>query len=137
MEFKTDSLIYTLRPDNIVEITPNPDWEGNPTIEEVDKNIALMRKLLDGQGRATLTELSNTYVDRKILEHYNKNPTGQVAAALLTNSFGAKVMGNLILKLIKKAKSLDSPVKMFTDKAKAEMWLLRQIAEHNQQSTTD
>jgi hypothetical protein len=135
MEYKTDSLILNVRPDNIVEIIDNPDWERNVSIEDADKNIAIMKEVLEGKGRATLTEVSGIYIDRKVLEHYSKNPTGQVASALLTKSFAAKVMGNLILKLTKKAENSNAPVKIFTDKSKAEIWLLRLIAEHNQQPT--
>lgn len=134
MEFKTDSLILNVRPDNIVEIIDNPDWERNISIEDADKNIAIMKEVLEGQGRATLTEVSGSYIEREVLEHYNKNPTGEVAVALLTKSFGAKVMGNLILKLTKNS---NTPVKIFTDKSKAEAWLLKHIAEYNQQSTRE
>jgi len=137
MEFKTDSLTLNVLPSNIVEITTNPNWEGNATIEEADKSIALMKEVLEGKGRATLTELSSFYIDREILEHFNKHPTGQIAAALLTKSFGAKVMGNLILKLTRKSKAFHTPIKMFTDRSKAEMWLLRHIAEHNKQASAE
>ncbi len=64
------------------------------------------------------------HINKEIIEVYNEIDTGQLADALLVNSFGAKILGNLALKILKK----NRPIRLFTDRDKAEEWLLDIIA---------
>ena len=68
-----------------------------------------------------------------MLDCYQRAEWGEVAIALLLASFGAKVIGNLYLKLTKNKPNEAGrvvPVKLFTKKEVAEEWLLGEIAKN-------
>lgn len=73
-------------------------------------------------------------MSKDVLQCYDEADVGEVASALLTTSFGSRVVGNLYLKLTGKSTTFQDakrkpPVKIFTKRADAEKWLLEQIAE--------
>ncbi|WMX12897.1 MULTISPECIES: hypothetical protein [unclassified Aureispira] len=134
MKLTTRALTIIVRPDGIVEILNNENWNDADTIEIAQENIAMLKKAVDGQPRAMLSHMPSTYMSKEVLECYENAEIGEIASALLTTSFGSKVVGNLFLKLTGKAatKSVEgkAPVKIFTKKEDAEAWLLEQIANH-------
>ncbi|CAA6823911.1 MAG: Unknown protein [uncultured Aureispira sp.] len=127
MEYKTQALTLTLRPDDIIEIRTNPNWDKPDTLEIAKENVAAMIKAVDGKKRALLSYTPNTHMDKEVLKYYSDaNPTiGGVATVMLSSSFGSMLMGNLFLKILKRG----YPIKIFTikDKNKAIDWLLDQI----------
>lgn len=128
MEYRTDSMLLTVRTDHIVEITTPKDWTGADNLEQAKQNVALMCQVMKGKGMGTLAYMPSTYIDKEVLEYYNSHESGEIATALLTTSFASKIIGNLVLKL---SRSNTSPIKIFTRRDKAEAWLLEQIAKHH------
>lgn len=134
MEYITKSLIIKVRPDDIVEILPNEDWTEPDTLEIAQENVAAMKQAVDGKVRGLLSNTANTYLSKDVLKCYSEAEIGEVATAMLTTSFGSKIIGNLFLKITGKSKLTDgkrgdAPVKIFDTKNrdKAIEWLLECI----------
>lgn len=125
--YRTQSLELVVRPDNIIEATVPADWNQPDTVETTRENALLLQKVIKGNRYAILTTVPSIHMNREIIEVYNEIETGQIADALIVDSFGARVLGNLALKVIK----LNRPMRLFTDRAKAESWLLDILAEKN------
>lgn len=134
MQFKTKALTITVQPNGIVELSNNKEWEDAETVEVAQENIEMLKKAVNGRPRAMLSHMPNTYMSKEVLECYEKSEIGEVASALVTSSFGSKVVGNLFLKLTGKSsargKNGKAPVKIFGKKEDAEEWLLEQLAAH-------
>jgi hypothetical protein len=132
MQFKTRALTIIVRPSGIVELLNNEDWNDPDTVEVAQENIAMLAKAVDGKPRAMLSHMPSTYMSKEVLKCYENAEIGEVASALLTTSFGSKVVGNLFLKLTGKSatrgKNGKAPVKIFGKKEDAEVWLLERIA---------
>lgn len=133
-ELKTKALTIKIRPDGIVEMQTNEGWDQPDTVAIAEENIAMLKKAVNGKPRALLSYMPNTYMSKEVMACYNKAKIGEVASAMLTTSFGSKVIGNAYLKLTgKSAKSSEvtgqAPVKIFSDKEDAELWLLSEIAK--------
>jgi hypothetical protein len=129
-EYKTKAMTIILRSDDIVQLVENKDWTGTDTLETAGEVTSIMKEVIDNQPRAILVEVPNKHSPKEILNHYQVVEVGDVARALLLNSFGAKVMGNLYLKLLG-GKSNEAgrvvPTKLFTKKEEAVEWLLEEI----------
>ncbi|BDS11830.1 hypothetical protein [Aureispira anguillae] len=134
MQFKTRALTITVNSNGIVELENNKDWKEADTVEIAQENIAMLKKAVDGKPRAMLSNMPSNYISKEVLECYEKSEIGEVASALLTTSFGSRVVGNLYLKLTGKSASSNkvkgqAPVKIFTEREDAVAWLLEQIAK--------
>lgn len=129
-KIKGNGIIVVLRSDGIVDILDNKKWKQQDTLKTVREDTTLMKKVIDGQpNRSILIEVPSRYVSREILNHYQSVELGEVARALLLNSFAAKVVGNLYLKLSKEKPNEAGrivPAKLFRKKEKAVEWLLEQ-----------
>lgn len=134
MEFKTRALTIIVRPDGIIELLNNESWNDPDSVEVAQENIVMLKKVVDGKARAMLSHLPSTYIPKEVLKCYENAEIGEVASALLTTSFGARVVGNLFLKLTgkssKRGANGKAPVKIFAEKKAAEAWLLEQIAKY-------
>lgn len=131
MEFETRALKIIVRPDDIIELVSKPDWNQPDTVEVALENIEMLKKAVNGQPRAMLSHVPNTYISKEVLECYEKAEIGEVARALITISFGAKIVGNLFIKVgsaLSGGKN-KAPTKLFSNKPEAERWLLDRIAE--------
>jgi hypothetical protein len=131
MEYKTRTLVIKVHLNDIVEIVPNKDWVEPDTLEIAQENVAAMKKAVDGKGRGLLSHTSNTYLSKEVLKCYSEAKIGEVATAMLTTSFGSKIVGNLFLKILGKSKMGEdkrgkAPIKIFDEKNKdkAIEWLL-------------
>ncbi|WMX12892.1 MULTISPECIES: hypothetical protein [unclassified Aureispira] len=130
MEYRTKALIIKVRPDDIVEIIPDKNWVEPDTLEIAKENVAAIRKAVDGKPRGLLSENPNTYLSREVMNYYNEAYVGEVATAMLSTSFGSKIVGNLFLKLTGKSRG-DAPVRIFamSDRKAAIEFLLDEIAK--------
>lgn len=131
MEFETRALRIVLRPDDIIELITKPDWNQPDTVDIALENIEMLKKAVDGKPRGVLSYVPSTYMNKDVLACYEKADVGQVASALITVSFGAKVVGNLFLRVgatLSGGKNRE-PTKLFSNKSDAEKWLLERIAE--------
>lgn len=129
MELETRALKIVVRPDNIVELITKSDWNQPDTVEVALENIEMLKKAVDGKPRAMLSYTPSTYMSKEVLECYEKAEIGQVASALITTSFGAKIVGNLFIKITGMSNKNSAPTKLFSTKEDAEKWLLERIAE--------
>lgn len=129
MAYHTKELTFTVRPDNIIEISPFSDFKGDYSLKFVKKNLAVLEEAIAGKRRATLLHFPGVYVKKEVLKEYANAELHTAASALLAKSFSAKLVGNLFLSLSgrfnKKIKT--RPTKVFTDKETAIQWLLEQL----------
>jgi|VirMetMinimDraft_7_1064189.scaffolds.fasta_scaffold36317_1 hypothetical protein len=137
MEYKTRTLRIKVQLNDIVEIVPNKDWSEPDTLELARENVIAMKKAVDGKGRGLLSHTSNTYLSKEVLKCYSQAEIGEVATAMLTTSFGSKIVGNLFLKLLGKSKMGEgkrgkAPIRIFDVKNKNEAieWLLECIKKN-------
>lgn len=140
LELKGKTMTIVLRSDDIVETIENKGWDQPDTLEIAKGDLAIIRKVIDGQPRGLLIETPSRYTSKVILDYYQNTELGAIARALILNSFAAKVVGNLYLKL-SKGKSNEAgrivPTKLFTDKEAGEKWLLKKIKEHKNNLETN
>ena len=134
-ELKTKALTITIRPDGIVEMETNKGWDQPDTITIAEENVAMLKKAVGGKPRALLSYMPSTYMSKDVMACYNKGEIGEIASAMLTTSFGSRIIGNAYLKLTgKSAKSSEAegqaPVKIFSKKEDAVTWLLGEIAKY-------
>ncbi len=122
---ENDILKIIIRPDNIVEVHTKETWDQPDTVETAIESALLVKKAIDGKRRATLSFLASTYVQKEVVVAYNSIDTGQIAGALVVQSFGAKLLGNLALKFTK----MRIPAKLFNNKKDAEAWLKQLLEE--------
>ncbi len=127
MHLETPSSNITLQPNGIVVLTTIEGWDQPDTLEGAKANIAALQQAIGGQRRGLMSHLPNTHIPKEVLEYYKTANPGQVATALVTSSFGAKVIGNLYMKVV--GKSQKEPIKLFTKETEAEAWLLKIMAQ--------
>lgn len=129
MNFDTPSSNIRLKPNGIVTLNTKDSWDQPDTLEGAKANIAALEKAIDGKRRGLMSRLPNTHIPKPVLEYYKTAHPGQVATALITPSFGAKVVGNLYMKVV--GNSQKEPIKLFTKEEDAEKWLLAIMNEEN------
>jgi hypothetical protein len=133
-KIKGNGVIVVLRSDGIVDVLDNKEWDQQDTLKTAKEDTSLMKKVIDGQpGRCILVEIPSRYVSREILNHYQSVELEEVARALLLNSFAAKVVGNLYLKLSKEKPNEAGrivPAKLFTKKRRGD----KVVARRNRKS---
>lgn len=122
------SIVVILRNDGIVEIINNEEWNQPDTLEVAQKDTSIVKEVIAGRpNHCILIEVPSRYASKEVLQHYQSVELGEVARALLLNSFATKVVGNLYLKL-SKGKPNEAgrvvPTKLFTKKEEAVKWLL-------------
>ncbi len=130
---KTTSMTITLRPDNVVEMVPSEGWDDIQTLSHAKENLAVVKELIDGQPRSLLVIVPTTYTNRDAIEYYQSAEVGDVARAMILNSFAAKVAGNLYLKFTKNKTNEAGrivPAKIFTKREEAITWLLEEMNKH-------
>ncbi|CAA6804834.1 MAG: Unknown protein [uncultured Aureispira sp.] len=123
-EYHTDEMTIVLRDDDIIALLTNDDWKGGGTLENAKKIMAIIKTLTDeNPARACWIEIPNRHASKEVLNYYQSTKAGLVAQALLLNSFGAKVTGNLYLKLFGGKPNETGrvvPVKLFIKNKEAE-----------------
>lgn len=128
------SQIGVLRIDNIVEVLDNKEWDQPDTLEVAKEDVAMLRQLIDGRPDiCLLIEIPNRHTSKEILNYYQQMDMGEVARAMIIDSFAAKLIGNLYLK-VSKGKPNEAgrvvPTKLFRKKDEAEKWLLDRMEKH-------
>lgn len=126
--FSTPSMQLTLRANNILEMAVPSTWKDPDTIETAQQNVALLHQVLEGKNCAILVEPINNHLTREVMACYREVGKKSIATALLTNSFGSKIVGNVYLRLMKitvGTKRPTRPIKLFNNKEEATQWLLQ------------
>lgn len=131
MELETRALKITVRTDDIIELNTKESWNQPDTVEIAMENIEMLKKAVQNGGRSMLSYMPGTYVEKEVLECYKKADIGHVASALITTSFGSRIVGNLFLKVINNTSGKAVPTKIFAKKEDAEQWLHQKMAEKN------
>lgn len=131
MIYHTKELTFTVRPDDIIEISTFKDFKGTYSLEAVEENLAVLEQAIEGKERATLLHFPDVYVKKQVLKEYANSDLHTVASALLAKSFASKLVGNLFLSLTGRfnEKLKKRPTKVFTDKEAAVKWLLGHLVE--------
>jgi len=132
MEYKTNELTITIRPDNIIEIKVREDLEGGFTLEGAKENVAMMEEIVGNAPRCVIAWMPDVYMKKEIIKYYNDFEQEFVTTALITKSFASKIIGNLFITLrtrfVSNNKMKTNPIKLFTTKEDAVNWLLEVIA---------
>ena len=132
-EYKGTAASVVLRSDGIIEFIPNEEWDQPDTLELATEILDIAKKLTVDQPRGIIAVVPTRYLPKEILSYYQNTEVGDVARALVLDSFAAKVIGNLYFQL-SKGKPNEAgriiPTKLFTDKQIAIEWLLQQMAKY-------
>lgn len=129
MELETRALRITVRPDKIIELNTKESWNQPDTVEIALENIEMLKKAVEMGGRSMLSYMPGNYIEKEVLECYKKAKIGHIASALLTKSFGSRIIGNLFLKVIGSSSGESVPTKIFTKYEDAEKWLIQKMEE--------
>jgi hypothetical protein len=141
MKCKTREITIELRPDNIVETTVN---EGITELglEGVDDVLLATNKVHRSTDsmKAALICAPSFYVKKEVLKRYAGNRDVElVAAAILTSSFSAQIIGNLLVTIRERIMKMNNeelePSKVFRDKEKAVNWLLEHLEKAKNEET--
>lgn len=120
------SSIIIVHSNGIIETKIKPDWD-QPDTPETAINHSLKLKEAVGNGiYGILTFLPSLYMKKEVIEAFGSVDIGHKAEAFLVNSVGSKLLANIAFKLL----GSDVPRKVFTQKDKAEEWLVDQINEY-------
>lgn len=138
MKHITIESIFTRRDDNIVEMRPNDDFQGELTMEGALDNIAVMKKLFkpNSQYKGLIIHIKNQYTKKEIIKCYHEANLQMIATALVSNSYVTNFVVNIILKLDerfskKSTEKKSPPSKSFTNNKDATQWLHEMIAKAN------
>lgn len=139
MKCETSEMTIMLRPDNIVVTTVN---EGitELSLEAVDEVLAATSKIhhSTAANKGALICAPSFYVKKDVLKKYAVAQDFElVAAAILTTSFSAQIIGNLLVtlrgRLLRVMNKELEPSKVFRDKDKAVKWLLEHLEKANKE----
>lgn len=110
-------------PDDLIITTTPEDWTEPETIAIAKQHIAGIEKLVALGPCGILINLPKTYMSREVvLEYINTIPDVE-AIALVSSSFSSKLVGNLVLKIVKIVSDFKTPNKVFNDTEEAKIWL--------------
>ena len=118
MKITTTTSILKLRPDGIIEYSARDDFKKVETVETIQEVIDAVNTLSEDEKRGILCFVKSQYISKDVLNHVKENAEF-IGMALLTKSFGSKVLGNLIAKFLKGSLVF----RVFTDQVEAEKWL--------------
>jgi hypothetical protein len=133
MEHKTKEITITLSPENIIETRAN-EGVTELTLEASAEVIRGMNALYasNQEPKGSLIVMPSFYIKKEVLKAYISNEKmNYVALALVANSFSSKLIGNVLLAIRDRVKSLKNktvePSKVFKDRATAVKWLTEEI----------
>ena len=133
MKITTTTAVLEIRPDGIIDYSQRDDYKKFETVATMKEVVDAINTLSKDRKRGILCYMKNQYLGKDVLDS-TKGKVEFIGMALLTNSFGTKILGNFIIKLLKDGMVL----KLFTDRDKAEEWLADLVqAEQNQGDTTN
>lgn len=124
MKYQTKELEITVHPKNILEMCPR-EMDAF-SVDEVENNLAMLKKAANNKKAATLVHVPNIYIKKKLLKRYS-DVDYVISTALLVNSFASKLIGNLFISVILRFNSRQVPTKLFTNKGLAIKWLEKQL----------
>ncbi|MBL8679324.1 MAG: STAS/SEC14 domain-containing protein [Myxococcales bacterium] len=118
---ETDTCIYILRDDGIIQQTVKPGQRQD--LPDAEKNMAVFDALADGQKRRLLVDLRRSGpTGPGVREFYAKHTEKLVAAAMIVEGSLSEMIGNFFIRLNRPK----SPTRLFNDEAAALAWLKSQ-----------
>ena len=129
MDFSTRSMHIKRRPDRIVEVRMNPNWEEPDTPLVVQENIDAIKQALGLEPRGCLLFMPDYHLSKELLELYRDAEFKGAAMAFVIGSFQSKVLGNLYMKVVQQTEKELRPMQLFTQQADAEYWLKSQVVK--------
>jgi hypothetical protein len=139
MERKTTETIFSFIGDNILELTPNPAFNGESTIEEAKKNLVILKGFFfkDTLPKGLVSTMPPKYIKKEILSYYNEHLNTDhivVYSALIAKSFATKFVLGIVLKVTERFNKGDSQTttKVFNERQKALDWVQESLAAQKQ-----
>ncbi len=115
----------------IIKVRHLENWEGDDDLDNAKKVTDGIKFFSEIEPRKGLLIISpSLYKKKEILVHFQQTDLHEVVRALLVNSFAAKIVANMYLKLAKGRKNETGrhvPFKLFTDQEKAITWLEQEV----------
>lgn len=130
MELKTTESIFFFRGENILETKPNPEFEGENTLEGAKENLAIMNNFLHKNSlpKGLLSNLPSRYTKKEVLNYYHEHLNTDnltVYSAFIAGSYATKFVLGILLKIsdrFTKDKST-TVTKVFNNREDALKWL--------------
>lgn len=115
----TESIILKRLDDEIIQISPNPDWKQAESLEQAKVNHAATIKMADGKTFSLICFLGKTSINKEARDYYkSQNPEAKKVAFVVTNFF-QKIVGTIFTGVSK----LPVPTKLFSSEEEALKWL--------------
>lgn len=109
---------FTLDKSGIIYSNPNPEFEGKIDLLKAMESVNAMKDLCDGTPKPIIGYMADQVITDEAREYFLDNVYVS-CAALIANSFVARMMANLIMNF----KKPPIPVRLFKDEAEALEWI--------------
>ncbi|MCB9234436.1 MAG: STAS/SEC14 domain-containing protein [Bacteroidia bacterium] len=126
MEAKTKAIYAKFITEDIVEISGNPEWEGNITLENAQEFWPLFKEMVGDRIVGSLTFLSENYIDGDARDYLMTSEPVAKATAIVADSFMKSMIGNFLMKVRKS----EIPTRIFSDPEEARAWIRECLAEY-------
>lgn len=123
-------LALTWRAEGIIGVRQLPNKDAQDEIEAARMGVEGIAEFTkDVEHKAFLVIMPSLYQRKEVMDIYQQSDFNEAAVALLVKSFAGKIVGNMFLKLANRPNVMGRivPTKLFTDEAKAIVWLREQI----------
>jgi hypothetical protein len=126
--------------EDILVIDHIENWQGEDDLETAQLVVAAIKAMAVGSSHKGLMVIApNLYKNKDLLDLYQQADINEIARALVIPSFGAKIIGNMYLKIAKGKTNENGryvPSKLFTNRGKAIKWLTEQLKAHRNTSNS-
>jgi hypothetical protein len=130
-ELHSDSMIFKISDDGILEMSLKPFWNGIITLAHAQKDLACIQELSDGKVYPIFVQVPDAVVTKEARDFYSSSPPITLAAALFVANPFQRILGNFFLGLNK----VKVPLQLFTSEEKARRWLLMNVELHELNNT--
>ncbi len=123
IEFDSNNILKLMIKEDVTELTIEPAIEA----------ISIMNKALSSndEPKGVFVMMPSFYIKKDVLKTYNDNDLNFDVAAIVSNSFTSKLIGDVAIKVHKRIqlakKEEIKPTKMFGDQEAAYQWLLEEL----------
>lgn len=123
IEFDSNNILKVMIKEGVTELTSEPAIEATSIIHKALSS--------NDEPKGILIMMPSFYIKKDVLKTYNDNDLNFDVAAVFSNSFTSKLIGDVAIKVHKRIqlakKEEVKPTKMFGDQEAAYQWLLEEL----------